>query len=130
MRPPLATGVTDARWIFAPLLLAALAGCSTWQASTSTPQEILPPETQETVRLTLNDGAVITLLNATMENGGIVGSQQGFGLEEGVRVAVDDIRSIEVRRTNVWGTAVLTAGIAAGVVLTGRKLRDEVSGAR
>ena len=65
-----------------------------------------------------------------MENGGIVGSQQGFGLEEGVRIAVDDIRLIEVRRTNVWGTAVLTAGVVAGVVLTGRKLRDEVSGAR
>jgi len=111
----LAAGRFPSRGVLALCLVVALSGCFSWQATTAPPLELLPPESQSTVRLTLNDGEVVTLVGATLWNDTIMGLGRGFGLEPR-QVPVSSVRSTEVQSLNAWSTALVVLGtVAVGV---------------
>lgn len=91
------------------LLAASLGACTTWQA-----QNGPLPEGQRPVdvRLTLNDGSVVVLEDATVGGGSI---RSGHGPGNGI--ALSQVRRVEVRRTDGAMTALAVGGglLAVGV---------------
>ena len=53
--------ILSAKRPVAAFLLALLAGCQTWQPTTVSPRTLLPQEQPTSVRLTLPDGAIVTI---------------------------------------------------------------------
>ena len=88
------------KWVLLVFLSVSMAGCYGWRTTTLPAQEIIPLETQSSVRLTRANGSVVTLRLATMSNDSIVGVDEFRGEER--RVATSDVRTIEVRRISVW----------------------------
>lgn len=111
-----------ARRPIAALLLALLTGCQVWQPAIADPATLIPVERPGSVRVTLLDGAMLTVKNPIMRNDSIAPTAIG-----GVAVATSDIRSFEVRRFSAKKTI---GFIIAGVVLAAAWTGAVIGGSR
>lgn len=109
-----------ARRPIAALLLALLTGCQVWQPAIADPATLIPVERPRSVRVTLLDGAMLTVRDPIMRNDSIVPTETG-----GAAVAASDIRLFEVQRFSAKKTIVF---IIAGVVLAATWTRAVVKG--
>jgi hypothetical protein len=112
-------------------LLALLAGCQTWQPTTGNPQTLLPREQPTSVRLTLPDGALVTISDPVLRNDSIVSQRAVAPTAQSTEFAVSasnttpgilsmalaDIRSLEVRRFSLMKT-IAFAAVIVGISLT------------
>ena len=111
----MSTRNASARRPISALLLALLAGCQVWQPAIADPATLLPVERPESVRVTLSDGAMLTVKDPIMRNDSIVPTETG-----GVGVPASDIRSFEVRRFSAKQTiGFIIAGVVFAAAWTG-----------
>jgi hypothetical protein len=98
-----------ARRPIAALLLVLLTGCQVWQPAIADPVTLIPAEEPGSVRVTLLDGARLTVRDPIMRNDSIVATLFG-----GAAVAASDVRLLEVQRFDAKKTI---GFVIAGVVL-------------
>ena len=125
----------------AALLLVLFTGCQTWQPTTASPRTLFPDERPTSVRLTLPDGAVVTISDPVLRNDSIVSAVAPAAVSgstefavfatptapAALSVALVNVRTLEVKRfslTRTIGFAALivvvslswarAAGVAAG----------------
>ena len=98
-----------ARRPIAALLLVLLTGCQVWQPAIADPATLIPVEEPGSVRVTLLDGAKLTVRDPIMRNDSIVAIAIG-----GAAVAASDVRLFEVQRFSVKKTI---GFVIAGVFL-------------
>ena len=111
----MSTRNASARRPISALLLALLAGCQVWQPAIADPATLIPVERPESIRLTLSDGAMLTVKDPIMRNDSIVPTETG-----GVGVPASDIRSFEVRRFSAKHTiGFIIAGVLLAAAWTG-----------
>jgi hypothetical protein len=111
----MSTRNASARRPISALLLALLAGCQVWQPAIADPATLIPVERPESVRVTLSDGAMLTVKDPIMRNDSIVPTETG-----GVGVPASDIRSFEVRRFSAKQTiGFIIAGVVFAAAWTG-----------
>ena len=89
------TRVPLARRFTAALLLALLTGCNSWHPTTVSPRAVILEEEPSAVRITLANGAIMTVVGPVMRNDSIVSTEDGVAA-----VASRDVGSLEVRRFN------------------------------
>ena len=87
------TRVPLSRRFIAALLLALLTGCQSWQPTTVSPRAVILEERPSSVRVTLTNGAIMTVVDPAMRNDSIVSTEAGVAA-----VASRDVRLFEVRR--------------------------------
>ena len=109
------------------LLVLHAAGCATWQPSPRSPREVLSAEDPGPVRITTTDGRVVVVDEPRVQDGSIVGLSERCRATRGaelrseceMRLAIvaslDEVRSLEVRETDVTRTVVLVG--VGGVAL-------------
>jgi len=98
-----------ARRPIAALLLVLLTGCQVWQPAIADPATLIPVEEPGSVRVTLLDGARLTVRDPIMRNDSIVATLFGGGA-----AAASDVRLLEVQRFSAKKTI---GFVIAGVVL-------------
>jgi len=100
------------RLLLLACLLVPLWGCRSWQAASIPPAILIAQERPDVVRVTLADSSVVTLQRPAMVADSIRGSTpEGF-----VRASVEDVRTLEVRRTSVPKTLSFFVFQAAAIV--------------
>lgn len=87
------TRVPLARRFIAAFLLGLLTGCQSWHPTTLSPRALIPEERPSSVRITLTNGAIITVMDPAMRNDSIVSTEFGVAAW-----ASRDVRSLEVQR--------------------------------
>jgi hypothetical protein len=94
------------------LLLAPLGGCHSWQA-TEVPLPLLIAERRpDAIRVTLADSSVVTFERPTIDADSI----RGLTPTGNVRAPVEDVRSLEVRRTSVPKSVAFVVSKVAAIV--------------
>ncbi len=95
----------------AALLLALLTGCHSWHPTTVSPPAVILEEGPPSVRVTLTNGAIMTVVDPVMRNDSIVSTEAGVG-----GVASRDVRLLEVRRFNALKTiGFVVVAVAVGL---------------
>ncbi len=111
--------IPPARRSIAALLLALLAGCQSWHATTVNPRTLLPEEQPSYVRLTLTDGTIVTIKNPIVRNDSIVSAEAAEAAQLGglrsESVALGDVQSVEVERFSTAKTIGLAVVIVGGI---------------
>ena len=90
-------------------------GCYSWQPITASPQQLLPEERPQEMRVTSTGGAVFTLEDPSIVNDSIAGGTE-FGP---ARMDAQDFRTLEVRRFSVpksLGFVTLNAAAIVGFI--------------
>lgn len=106
------TRVPLSRRFIAALLLALLTGCQSWQPTTVSPRAVILEERPSSVRVTLTNGAIMTVVDPAMRNDSIVSTEAGVAA-----VASRDVRLFEVRRFSTVKTiafVIATVAISLG----------------
>ena len=91
------------------VLSLPLGACVTWQPVTTSPAQLMAEESPERVRITTRDGTLMTLEAPVIRAGAMVGT-----LSPGAAL-LDDIETLEVERTSVVRTVLLT--VPAAIVM-------------
>ena len=106
------TRVPLSRRFIAALLLALLTGCHSWQPTIVSPRAVVLEERPSAVRVTLTNGAIMTVVDPAMRNDSIVSTEAGVAA-----VASRDVRLLEVQRFSAVKTiafAIATVAISLG----------------
>jgi len=93
-------------------LLGPLGGCQSWQATEVYPGVLIAEQRPDAVRITLVDSSVVTFERPTI----VADSIGGFTRTGNVRAAVEDVRTLEVRRASVPKSLAFIVFHAAAVV--------------
>jgi len=112
------------RYRFAALVLIGLhlSACVTWQPVPLNRQRILEEQQPERVRIRQADGTRIELRNPRVERDSLIAEVSGqppstqLGAET-VRIPLADVRGLEIRHFDIWGTIGLVVGIWYGLTL-------------
>ena len=117
----MSTRIPLARRVIAALLLVLLTACHSWRPTPVSPQQLIPEEQPSPVRVTLTNGATLTIKDPTMRNDSIVGVTDADGAlrTSAVGVASRDVRLLEVRRLSVTKNIVLAVPlilVAAAII--------------
>lgn len=102
------------------LLIAYLPACTSFQATTQPlPELTAPPKTVKKARITTVTGARIELGDLRVANDTLYGTPEAARPDGGaVAIALTEIKTVEVRRANPWGYALLGLGLAGLVLLS------------
>lgn len=102
------------RSIATSLLVLHMASCHSWRSEALAPAQLVPAEHPEVVRVTRSDGSILILRHPTVRND----SMFGIGPDSAeARLALQDVREVEVRRFSAGKTAGLVLGVAGGAAL-------------
>lgn len=104
------------------VLVFQVSGCAEWMNYQQPPAEVLTEKAPEQVRVTRSDGTQLEVYSPKIVYDTLVGyrsmsSDPAKQSSQVVRVAVADIKSMEVRQANTGATVVLVA--VAGLLLVG-----------
>ena len=101
------------RWVLLAVMgVPLLAGCRSWQATPATPAALIADQRPAEVRVTLADESVVTIERPSIVSDTI----RGLTASENVRAAIEDVRTLEVRRTSVPKSMALVVLHVAAVV--------------
>ncbi|MDH4130735.1 MAG: hypothetical protein OEW17_02195 [Gemmatimonadota bacterium] len=108
--------------LVAVVLVLQGSGCAEWMNYQQPPAEVLTEKSPEQVRVTRVDGKQLEVFSPKIVNDTLVGYRSMSGdpakqEDQVVRIAVADIKSMEVRQANTGGVVVLVA--VAGLLLVG-----------
>ena len=96
------------------LLVLNLAGCHSWRSEALAPAQLVPAEHPKVVRVTRSDGSILILRHPTVRDDSMV----GIGPDSAeVRLPLQDVRGVEVRRFSAAKTTGLVLGVAGGAAL-------------
>jgi hypothetical protein len=103
------------KFLTVALIAILLTGCTTWRPEPDLGR-VPTDEPRGRVRITREDGTQLVLTEAVVHADSLVGFEEIPGFEDSVResVALSDVRTIEVRRTNrllVFGIVVAALAI-------------------
>jgi hypothetical protein len=82
--------------VLAMAALPLVAGCRSWQATPIAPATLIADEGPTEIRVTFADERVVTIERPSIVSDSI----RGLTREGTVRAAIDDVRSLEVRRSS------------------------------
>jgi len=105
------------------LLLVLLTGCATnWQAQQAAPQQVVESTGETEVRVTLKSGTNAVIRDPGVEGDSLVGWQQQPGDPPEVALvrqafALNDIRTVSVRKGNTGANIAIGLGIGAALFL-------------
>jgi hypothetical protein len=104
------------------VLVFQVSGCAEWMAYQQPPAEVVTEKSPEQVRVTRTDGTQLEVFSPRIVNDTLVGYRSKSAdpakqADQVVHLAVADIKSLEVRQTNLVGTVALVA--VAGLVIVG-----------
>lgn len=130
-----------ARLLLVAAIAAACGGCATWKADSTDPEVLLKrPDGPRELRLTLADGSVVEVRNPAVRGDSLIGATK-VGTPDRwdrrgphpsdpgdpeLRVALADIRRVEVMKTDKLRTAVaIAAGVGATVLIVAAITSDK-----
>ena len=86
------------RWVLLAVMgVPLLAGCRSWQATPAAPAALIADGRPAEVRVTLADESVVTIERPSIVSDTI----RGLSASGNVRAAIEDVRTLEVRRSSV-----------------------------
>ncbi len=111
--------MSNRKLVSALLLLAYLPACTSFQATSQPLTELTaPPKTVKKARITTTSGARIELGNLRVANDTLYGEPEVPRPEPGpIAIALADITTVEVRKADGMGTAILVGGIVLVIVV-------------
>jgi hypothetical protein len=103
------------RFVIGLVLLASmtLSGCHGWRSQTNPPSGAQLPDP---ARITRTDASVVVLRDAAVSRDSIVGQVDRSGGTERVAIPLSQVRRIDARGMDGGRTALLGAGILAGLL--------------
>ncbi len=99
----------------AAILTLSLTACYSWHAEPVRPLEAVAEAQPAQIRVTTADGMVVAIDSPAVHNDSIVGTT-GEGT---LRLAIDDISGLEVRRESAGKSLLLFLGIISGAAALG-----------
>jgi hypothetical protein len=90
----------------------------TWQVGTPTPARFVEAEQPKSIWVTRTDGTILTLKSPVVRGDSLVGSVSSEGATPTTGVALSDVGSVAIHKTEGGRTALLVIGIV-GVVVGG-----------
>ena len=98
---------TFLRLIVLPLtLMAFLSGCHKWVPVHATIEDAVAASRLESVRITMSDGRILDLKNATVEGDSVI----GFAPQR-TALPIEQVQTVERRKGDTLGTVGLVVGI-------------------
>ncbi len=101
-------------------LLFQVSGCASWSVQKAPPAQVLTQKSYDVVILTLSDGSQVRVFEPKVADDSLEGYTGGASTErqsKPIRVALSDIRELEIWRVDTGRTVLLVAGIGATVLL-------------
>jgi hypothetical protein len=109
-------------------LLLQVSGCTSWSTQKQPPAQVLSEKAYDKVRVTRIDGSRMELYQPGVVNDTLTGfkSKPEKGKEpKPVRIAMADIKSVEIHKVSAGKTVLLVAGIGLTVVLIAALASDD-----
>ena len=91
----------------------------TWQVGTPTPARFVEAEQPKSIRVTRTDGTILTLKSPVVRGDSLVGSVSSEGATPSTGVALWDVSSVAVTKTDGGKTALLVVGIPLAIIGVG-----------
>ena len=99
------------------LLIAACgSGCHVWRAVPGVSASITEGRRTSPLRITRKDGSQVIVQQPAIRDDTLFGrTRRNQSSADEMRIPLSDIREVATRRSSVWRTVVLTAGVTTGV---------------